>query len=383
MRARWAWAAAAVAALLAPAAGAQTVYLAVGDSITFGVGDDESRPAEEQGYPGRLDDLLADRGVDAEVLNLGVPGETTGELLSRAEEILDQGGDVMLLMEGTNDVVLGVSAETVRFNLAEMADRAADRGIATVHATLVPRLPAASTDGTNRVTGRYSGEIRDEAWLTGRTLADPYHVFREQIPDAFDRLYVGGGDNLHPNAAGYDELAAVFADVLTGIDELPPVTGFVTPFDDQQNVPGDIQIQIDLYDFGAGIDTDFTRLLVDGEPVPATISGDERKQEIRYLPEVPFSGVVFVGLEARDLQVPPLERTGTLLQFVTAGTDFLPGDISRDGRVDGQDLVALAFTFGSEVGDGRFRNFADLNNDGRVDGEDLAILASNFGQSSV
>lgn len=363
-------------ALVATPAAAQTTYLAFGDSITAGSFDDREPP----GYPPRLEELLTERGLDAVVENHGVPGETTGEALSRIDGVLAGGGDVLLLMEGTNDVNARVSEETIRFNLAEIASRATDAGVETVHATVVPRLPSANFDGSNRVTGRLAGSIRDLAWERGRSLADPFEVFFRQTPDVFDRFYNGGDDKLHPNPAGYDLLAEVFADVLTAMDTVPPVTGVVSPFDDQQNVSPSTEVVVDLYDFGAGIDVGATRLLIDDEPVDARITGDGRRQQIRYTPPEPFSGVVFVGLEAQDLEVPANRRSGTLVQFVVEGTDFLPGDISRDGRVDGEDLVALALAFGTQRGDSRFRGFADLDGDDDVDGDDLAILASNFGQ---
>ena len=75
-------------------------------------------------------------------------------------------------------------------------------------------------------------------------------------------------------------------------------------------------------------------------------------------------------------------RDPYLLQFVVAGTTFYLGDITRDGRVDGEDLNFFARVFGSERGEGRYKGFADFNDDGVVDGEDLAILARNFGKSS-
>jgi len=365
------------AAAASPAA-AQIAYLAVGDSITFGSFDETAEP----GYPPELENLLNARGVDATVENLGIPGETSGEALARIDDVLAGGGDVMLLMEGTNDIGQDVSAETTRFNLDQIAERADAAGVDTVHATIIPRRPTATTDGNNRITGELNAEIRDLAWQTGRNLVDPFQVFLATT-DVYDLYYAGGADNLHPNAEGYDYLAGVFADVLTGTDVVPPVTGLVSPYDDEQRVPGDREIAIDLYDFGSGIAVGATELRINGERVDATITGNEYKQEIRYQPAEPFTGVVFVGLEAEDRSVPPNAITGTLLQFVVAGTDFLPGDISRDGRVAGEDLVALARLFGSERGDARFANYADLNGDDKVDGQDLAILASNFGRSSV
>ena len=371
------------ALLLLAAAGqadAQTRYLAFGDSITFGVGDNTDR--EEIGYPPRLEELLAQLGAPGEVINAGVPGETTAEGLSRIDSALaGTGADVLLLMEGTNDINARVSNSTIRFNLDQIARRALARGVEPVHATIIPRLPSANFDPRNVVTRDLAGEIRELAWETDRRLVDPFETFIS-TPQWFDVLYVGGSDKLHPDEDGYELLAATFADALTEGDAIPPVVGELSPVDDAQNVSRDAGIVIDLYDFGAGIDTMETRLLIDGEEVDASIQGDAERQTIRYQPPEPWSGVVFVELEAQDLATPPNRRDGTLVQFVTQGTVFLDGDITRDGRVDGEDLVALAVRFGSSLGDVRYRGFADLNSDAVIDGEDLAILSANFGRAS-
>ncbi|MDY7093918.1 MAG: GDSL-type esterase/lipase family protein [Acidobacteriota bacterium] len=367
-----------LASMLAVPAAAQIEYVAFGDSITEGFGDDAGQ--RERGYPPRLAQLLADRGVNATVTNFGLGGETTAEGLSRIPVVFSQGGDVLLLMEGTNDIGMRISPETIRFNLDSMADRAENNGFEVVLATIIPRFPTANFDGSNRITGRLAGLIRELAHDEARELVDPFQVFFRDTPGVFDELYVGGGDRLHPNGEGYDALAEIFADVLTGVDNVPPVTGLVSPEDDDQNVSPNTAIAIDLYDFGAGIDMANTSLRINDQLVTANITGDSDKLEIRYQPPAPLSGVVFVGLSSRDLAAPAnntLDRN--IMQFVIAGTQFLPGDIDRDGRVDGTDLVLFAVRFGSERGDGRFRAFADLNGDDAVDGRDLAILASNFG----
>lgn len=363
--------------LAAPAATAQTVYLAFGDSITFGSFDESPEP----GYPPELENLLNQRGVNAVVDNYGLPGETTVDGVDRLDSVLDNGGDVLLLMEGTNDINAGISRETIAFNLAAMANRAESRGFEVVHGTIIPRLPTAGKDSTNLIASQLAGAVRALAYDNGRNLADPFSVFFDLLDD-FTTLYIGGSDNFHLTPEGYDRLALVFADAITGSDEVPPVTGVVSPYNDQQGVPRNAEIQLDLFDFGAGIDVSATRLLIDGEPVQATITGNSRRQQIRYRPPQPWSGVVFVGLEARDLAVPPNERDPNLLQFVVEGTSFLAGDITRDGRVDGHDLIDFARTFGTARGEGRYRGYADFNDDGLIDGQDLAILASNFGKSS-
>lgn len=362
---------------LAPAASAQTVYLAFGDSITFGVG----AGGPGSGYPSELETLLGQSGVDADVRNAGVPGETSAEGRNRIDSLLG-GVDVLLLMEGTNDINADVSPETTRFNLAAIANSAESRGVEVVHATIIPRLPSAGKDGRNVIASQLSGEIRELAFAENRNLADPFYVFFRGLDDAFDTLYVGGEDKFHLNEAGYDQLARVFADAITGNDQVPPVTGFVSPFDDQQNVNPNTPIQIDLYDFGSGIATNATQLIVDDSPANATITGDNRRQAIRVnAPAGGWNCVVIVDLIAEDLTVPANTRNDQLMQFVIQGTRFLAGDITRDCRVDGDDLLDLARLFGTQRGESRFRAFADINGDGSIDGNDLAALSSNFGRS--
>jgi lysophospholipase L1-like esterase len=364
--------------LLATASGvrAQTTYVAFGDSITEGIGDDPNRA--EKGYPPRLEALLQQRGQTAEVRNEGVAGETAEEGLSRINRVLEPGDDILLLMEGTNDIGLKVSNETIAFTVDQIAERAETRGLAVVHATVLPRLNTL-VDPLNLITGDFNGLIRDFAWSDERRLADPFEVFFRLTPN-YGQYY---WDKLHPNAAGYDLMARVFADVLTNIDTVPPVTGRVSPSNDAQNVSPNAPLVIDLYDFGAGIDLANTRLLIDDQVVDTPLTGSSRKLEIRYTPPQPWRGVVRVRLRSRDLATPtPNQIDKEITQFVISGTTFLRGDVDRDGRVDGTDLLAFAPHFGARRGEGRYAGFADINVDDQVDGADLALLASNFGKTS-
>lgn len=354
-----------------------TTYVAFGDSITQGVGDDTNRA--EKGYPPRLEALLQQRGQSAEVRNEGLAGETTGEGVSRIGQALDPGDDVLLLMEGTNDIGnQNVSNETIVHNLDRIAEKAKERGLSVVHITVIPRYRA-NFDSSNIVTGDFNGRVRELAWSTERKLADPFEVLLRQTPN-LGLLYQ---DKLHPNAAGYDVLARIVADVLTNVDTVPPVTGPVTPIDDAQRVPPTTPIQLSVYDFGAGIDVAATQLVINDQAVSTPITGNSRKLEITYAPPEPWKGVVIVRLRTRDLATPtPNQLDRQITQFVIAGTTFLPGDIDRDGRVDGVDLLAFAPHFGSRKGEGRFVGFADLNDDDEINGTDLAVLASNFGKTS-
>ena len=370
----------ALLALLAGASGVRaqvTTYVAFGDSITEGVGDNPNRA--EKGYPPRLEALLQQRGQSAEVRNEGVAGETTIDAISRINRILEPGDDVLLLMEGTNDIgEQAISLETIASNLDQIAERAEARGLTVVHATVLPRF-GTNYDPQNIVTGDFNGRVRDLAWSDERKLADPFEVVLRQTPN-FGQLY---SDKLHPNAAGYDVLARIFADVIMNVDTVPPVTGLVTPVNDSPRVPPNTPVRLSIYDFGAGIELAATQLVVNEQVVSTPLTGNSRKLEVVYNPPQPWRGVVVVRLRSRDLATPtPNQLDREITQFTIEGTTFLPGDLDRDGRVDGADLLIFAPRFGSRRGENRFMGLADLNEDSQIDGVDLAIFASNFGKTS-
>ncbi|HXU34013.1 MAG TPA: GDSL-type esterase/lipase family protein [Thermoanaerobaculia bacterium] len=375
---------AAALSLLPAAAQAQNRYIAFGDSITFGVGDASTRPLSQMGYPGRLDDLLIARGqTGATVFNAGLGNEATTEAVTRIDQVLrDHPADKLLLMEGTNDINAQVSIETITSNLQRIARKAEARGLKVIHASVIPRLPSANRDADNKVAAQLAASVRNLAWSEKRALADPFEVFFWETPNAFTTLYTGGVDKLHPNAAGYDKLAEIWADQLTLTDKVPPVVGSISPADGSRDVPADVTIRLALLDFVQGIDLASTRLVVNGVEVGALVSGDAQRAEISYRPTQPLAGVVTVAFRSRDLAMPANSVDREVSRFIIAGTRFLVGDLDEDGRVDGKDLIALALAFGSRRGEIRFLRTADLDPNDVIDGQDLAALAANFGQKS-
>jgi hypothetical protein len=67
------------------------------------------------------------------------------------------------------------------------------------------------------------------------------------------------------------------------------------------------------------------------------------------------------------------------ITFESARSDINRSDVTTTDRVDGKDLVWLAYAFGSNEGEPYYNPDADLNGDGLVDGIDLAYLAGSFG----
>jgi lysophospholipase L1-like esterase len=356
-------------------------YIAFGDSLTEGVGD--TGESEDKGWPFRLEDLLQEAGYDLEVLNRGLGGENTPEGLTRIPGVLLEGGDLIFIMEGTNDVSKRISAETTRFNLKEMANKAKEKGFEVVLATVIPRYPDAEVDADNIANKRMNELIRDLAGQTKRDLVDTFEIFG-QAPDRFRQLYAKLSKDPvgHLNPQGYDLMAQSFFDVLMGVDTVPPVPGVIVPTDKARQVKGIPTITVDLWDFGEGINREALFLLVNGSVVEAEIDHAAARSSFTYTPTRNLRGVVTLGVRSEDLNEPVNTFDREISTFAIKGTVFLDGDIDLDGRVDGYDLVILAIAFGSKVGQVRYYARADLNGDGFVDGFDLAILASNFGMSS-
>lgn len=368
-------------ALLVPSAAPaqeQPVYLAFGDSITAGNG--ETNP-NETGYPTRLQTLLREAGMTgARVENHGLGGETTLEGLGRINSVLSGGGEAILIMEGTNDIFHNVSTGSIEFNLERMVDRAQEAQVTPIWASIIPLRPAAATTQDMELAIL----LRQRSLSQSIDLVDCYAAY-ELYPDSWPDLYnlnlkpdpVG-----HPNGSGYDLLAQTFADVILGNDTMPPVLGDVEPESGSEGVAATKQVSVVVFDHGEGIDTSATTMIVDGQTVQAQRAGSSSRSTYTYTPPQPWSGSVEIEMDLQDRATPPNTARVTATTFVIEGTTFFKGDINRDGRVDGYDLVLLAFSFGTSRGNNRYEEAHDLNNDGVVDGADLAILASNFGKGS-
>ena len=219
-----------------PAQGQFFRWLAFGDSITLGNYDFE----ELGGYPGRLDDLLNCSPGVCEVFNAGESGEKTFEGVTRIDGVLDDDGpfDVMMLMEGTNDIFRELSFESMVTNLTVMANKAQSRGVETVHASIIWYHPA-GTYGTSK--DDEVEDLRDEmealAAANDRYFVDIWDVLcpashpdvhDHNQSDCFDLHYSDvpdGDDRGHPIGWGYTMMANAF---YNGVNTVPS-PGVSTP----------------------------------------------------------------------------------------------------------------------------------------------------------
>ncbi len=194
-----------------PGAAADKRFLPFGDSITVGHGDGilclPANSGMYGGYPPRLASKLAARGIVAEMVNRGKCGERTAAGVTRIDSVLDEGGDVIIIMEGTNDVS-HVSTESILFNLGVMAQKAEQAGVEPLLATLVPRGPDDDDDPSNARTITVNTGIHTIAMENDWAFADPFDEIFDR-PDWFETYYF---NTLHPNAAGYRLVANSMVD---------------------------------------------------------------------------------------------------------------------------------------------------------------------------
>ncbi len=103
------------------------LVLAFGDSLYAGYG---MRP--EQSFPAALGRELAEHGIEAEIVNAGISGDTTAGGRLRLAATLDRlptAPDLVILGLGANDALRGVPAAETRRNLEAMLAELKRRGI--------------------------------------------------------------------------------------------------------------------------------------------------------------------------------------------------------------------------------------------------------------
>jgi lysophospholipase L1-like esterase len=203
----------------------ENAYTAFGDETTYGWID--GGPAVASGYVPRLEALLAARFGPSVVANEGVPGETTINGLGRMNDVLARNaGRYLLLMEGTNDVVIpDLSLDAIAFDFEQMVVKCVDAGVLPVLATILPRSDTLWTDAVFRK------RLDDFNLVVGRIALNLKLPFVDMFNTFLDYPETDGGwpallsDPAHPNERGYDIIARTWAEAIGKIPFPPsPVT---------------------------------------------------------------------------------------------------------------------------------------------------------------
>lgn len=96
--------------------------LFLGDSLTAGYGIDEN-----QAYPSRIQQRIAEENLNWSVVNAGLSGETSSGGLRRINWLLRSPVDVLVLALGANDGLRGVDLTLTRQNLQAIIDRVREK----------------------------------------------------------------------------------------------------------------------------------------------------------------------------------------------------------------------------------------------------------------
>src|SRR5689334_4037070 len=175
----------------APVTDSRPVVVAFGDSLTAGFGADAGKS-----FPDFLQKDLAQAGLDWRVVNEGVSGDTTTDGVNRLAEVLSYKPRVVILEFGGNDGLRGLSIETTRTNLDQMAETLTKAGVKVILAGMT--LPP-----------NYGPDYIKAFEQIYRDLAAKYKLTR--IPFLLEGVATDRSlmqrDGLHPTAEGNEKVA--------------------------------------------------------------------------------------------------------------------------------------------------------------------------------
>jgi acyl-CoA thioesterase-1 len=180
-----------VLALAAAPAHAEPVIVALGDSITSGLG-----VAADEAYPALLEVRLRRDGYAHRVVNAGVSGDTTAGGLRRVDWVLRAQPEIVILALGANDGLRGQPPQTTRANLEAIVARLTAAGARVLLAGM--RMPP-----------NYGEEFTRQFEAVFPAVARRANV--ALIPFLLDGVAadptLNQADGLHPNAAGHRVIA--------------------------------------------------------------------------------------------------------------------------------------------------------------------------------
>jgi len=175
-------------AVKAPVPAYEGTIVAVGDSLTAGLGVDE-----KMAYPAQLDRRLTADGYNFRVINAGVSGETSSGALSRIDWVVASlQPDIVILETGANDGLRGLDPGLLESNLDRLVARLTSQNIQVILAGM-QMLPNLGPDYI-----RAFADIYPRIAAKHGILLIPF--FLEGVAG---RPELNQDDRLHPTAKGY------------------------------------------------------------------------------------------------------------------------------------------------------------------------------------
>lgn len=179
----------AASAQTSAAASAKPVKIvAFGDSLTAGLG----LPAD-QAFPAKLQKALKSKGIEVDIVNAGVSGDTTSGGRDRLDWSVAEGTEAVILELGANDAMRGTDPKVTRAALADILKRLKARRIAVLLCGMLAP-PNYGADYAARFDAIYP-ELAKEFGV-------PLYPFFLEGVAAETRL--NQKDGIHPTAEGVD-----------------------------------------------------------------------------------------------------------------------------------------------------------------------------------
>ena len=172
----------------AAAAGKPIKMVVLGDSLSAGLGLSVSAA-----FPARLKESLKINGIEVDMINAGVSGDTSSGGRDRLDWSVPQGTDAVILELGANDALRGTDPKVTRAALTDILARLKARKVAV----LLCGMLAPPNYGSD-YSARFNTIYPDLAKSFGVPL---YPFFLEGVA-ADARL--NQADGLHPTAEGVD-----------------------------------------------------------------------------------------------------------------------------------------------------------------------------------
>jgi lysophospholipase L1-like esterase len=194
---------------------AWSTYVAIGDSLTAGRGD-EGRDGRPIGWAQRLADILGVRTtVRCSLTNLAVDGATVHEVLSKQlPAVAARKPDLVSVTVGINDIrrrdfdELSFKADLGQLFEALAATQATMLACTLPDLTVIMSLSQDLREVVRERTRLASDIIREQAESYGAVCLDAWSLPGVTDPDLY------APDRLHPNSKGHQFIAAACADML-------------------------------------------------------------------------------------------------------------------------------------------------------------------------
>ena len=183
---------------------AALLYVALGDSTVEGIGATSAATT----YVGQLHRRLRGIYPEARMLNLGVGGATSADVLARQlPRAVTLAPQLVTLSIGPNDITTQVPLAEYERNVAAILDRLAASPDAVVVVNSLPDLVVTprfrnheAKPAIARLTVAFNEALERQARRHAAELVDLYHPSRVEVPAQPELIW---RDGYHPSDAGY------------------------------------------------------------------------------------------------------------------------------------------------------------------------------------